>query len=161
MPASARDDVSATTGRELLVALITVGRRLKPRTAEGRLDPASVFLLHQVLANEPLRVSELARCAALDSSTVSRHVRGLENGGYLIRAGDPDDRRASRLRLTDRGRAFLQRAMAARVAIVEQAIADWPEEDRATLTKLMTRLAESIDRLTPEPTQEPTPETES
>lgn len=161
MPASGRDDVSVTTGRELLVALITVGRRLKPHTAEGRLDPASVFLLHQVLANEPLRVSELARCAALDSSTVSRHVRTLEDGGYLIRAGDPDDRRAWRLRLTDRGRAFLQRAMAARVAIVEQATRDWSDDDRKTLTELMTRLAESIDRLTPESSQAPTPETES
>jgi DNA-binding MarR family transcriptional regulator len=108
-----------------------------------------VFLLHHVLANEPLRVSDLAKCAMLDSSTVSRQVRGLENGGYLARTGDPDDRRASRLRLTARGREFLERAMAARVAIVDQAVDDWSDADRETLTRLMSRLAESIDRLTP------------
>jgi DNA-binding MarR family transcriptional regulator len=149
-PAAPVAGTPVTTARELLVALLTVGRRLKSHTAEGRLDPASVFLLHQVRVNGPLRVSELAKCAALDSSTVSRHVRGLETGGYLDRTGDPDDRRASRLRVTERGAEFLELAMAARVAIVAQAVEDWSEEDRETLSRLMTRLAESIDRLTKE-----------
>jgi hypothetical protein len=38
--------------------------------------------------------------------------------------------------------------MEARAAIVDQAVADWTEEDRRTLTELMTRLAESLDRPT-------------
>jgi len=50
-----------------------------------------------------LRVSELAGCMGLDASTASRHVRHLEDGGYLARTGDPGDRRASRVRLTPKG----------------------------------------------------------
>jgi DNA-binding MarR family transcriptional regulator len=141
--------LEATTGQQLLPALMTIGRRIRSRTPDGsELDPSSAFVLHHVAEKAPLRVSELARCIRLDSSTVSRHVRHLEDLGYLARSGDPDDRRATRLRLTDKGRARLDEAMQAKAALVDSAIADWPQEDRDRLTALMTRLVESIDRLT-------------
>jgi DNA-binding MarR family transcriptional regulator len=141
----------ATTGQDLVVALLAVGRRLKARLPRGHLDPALMFVLHQVQANGSLRVSELAGCMGLDASTASRHVRHLEDGGYLARAGDPGDRRASRVRLTPKGRGALARAMRARAALVDRAIADWPDHERTTLTTLMTRLAESLDRLATDP----------
>jgi DNA-binding MarR family transcriptional regulator len=141
----------ATTGQELVVSLLTVGRRLRARLPEGRMDPALMFVLHHVHGRGSLRVSELAASAGLDASTVSRHVRQLEDGGYLARTGDPDDRRASRVRLTRRGRAALDRAMRARAALIDRATADWPGEDRAALTTLMTRLADSLDRLAADP----------
>jgi DNA-binding MarR family transcriptional regulator len=141
----------ATTGQELMVALLTVGRRLRSRLPEGRIDPAMMFVLHQVSVRGSLRVSELARFLGLDVSTASRHTRQLQDGGYLARADDPGDRRASRVRLTPRGRAALDRAMRARVALVDRAIADWPVEDRTTLTTLIIRLADSLDRLADDP----------
>ena len=128
-----------------MVALLGVGRRLKARLPQGHIDPAMMFVLHQIQANGSLRVSELAGCMGLDASTASRHVRNLEDGGYLARTGDPGDRRASRVRLTPKGRGALARALRARAAVVDHAIADWPDEDRATLASLMTRLADSLD----------------
>jgi DNA-binding MarR family transcriptional regulator len=148
MPSPATLEASA--GQQLVLALITVARRLKARSPDGRLDPGSVFVLHHVLAGGPLRLSELAKGMGLDSSTVSRHVRNLEDLGYLARTGDPDDRRASRVRLTDAGRTILDQAMQARAAIVDTALAGWSAEDRDVLTSLMTRLASTIDRLPPE-----------
>ena len=142
---------ATTTGQDLVVALLGVSRRMKARLAQGQADPAMTFVLHQVQANGSLRVSELAGCMGLDASTASRHVRHLEDGGFLARTGDPGDRRASRVRLTPKGRAALARAMRARAAVVDRAIADWPEQDRATLTTLMTRLADSLDRLHTDP----------
>lgn len=136
----------ATSGRRLLLSLLTVARRIRSRSPEGGLDPASLVVLHNVLANAPLRVSELARCMGLDASTVSRHVMHLEREGCLTRTDDPDDRRACRLELTDRGRVLLEEAVEARAAVVDDAIADWPGHDRETLTTLMTRLAASLDR---------------
>ena len=38
--------------------------------------------------------------------------------------------------------------MRARAALIDRAIAGWPDDDRAALTTLTTRLAESLDRLT-------------
>ena len=134
-----------------MVALLGVGRRLKARLPQGHVDPALMFVLHQIQANGSLRVSELAGCMGLDASTASRHVRNLEDGGYLARTGDPGDRRASRVRLTPKGRGALSRALRARALVVDRAIADWPDEDRATLASLMTRLADSLDRLHTDP----------
>ena len=134
-----------------MVALLGVGRRLKARLPQGHIDPALMFVLHQIQANGSLRVSELAGCMGLDASTASRHVRNLEDGGYLARTGDPGDRRASRVRLTPKGRGALSRALRARALVVDRAIADWPDEDRATLASLMTRLADSLDRLHTDP----------
>ena len=142
---------TATSGQELVVSLLTVARRLRSRLPEGRIDPAMMFVLHQVSGRGPLRVSDLAAAMGLDVSTASRHVRQLEDGGFLARTGDPNDRRASRVRLTRRGRAALDQAMRARGTLVDRATADWPEDDRATLTTLMTRLAESLDRLAADP----------
>jgi len=136
-----------TTGQDLVVALFAVSRRLKARLPQGHLDPGMMFVLHQVQANGSPRVSELADCMGLDASTASRHVRSLEDEGYLARTGDPGDRRASRVRLTPKGRGALARAMRARAVVVDQAIAGWPDDDRATLTTLITRLAESLDHL--------------
>lgn len=143
--------VETITGQDLVVALLGVGRRLKARLPQGHIDPALMFVLHQIQANGSLRVSELAGCMGLDASTASRHVRNLEDGGYLARTGDPGDRRASRVRLTPKGRGALARALRARSAVVDRAIADWPDEDRATLASLMTRLADSLDRLHTDP----------
>ena len=135
------------TGQDLVVALLGVGRRLKARLPQGHIDPAMMFVLHQIQANGSLRVSELAGCMGLDASTASRHVRNLEDGGYLARTGDPGDRRASRVRLTPKGRGALSRALRARALVVDRAIADWPDQERAALASLMTRLADSLDRL--------------
>ncbi len=133
------------------MSLLTVARRLRSRLPEGRIDPAMMFVLHHVPARGPLRVSALAEAMGLDTSTASRHVRQLEDGGYLARTGDPDDRRAFQVRLTRRGRAALDQAMRARGTLVDRATADWPDDDRATLTILMTRLADSVDRLADDP----------
>jgi DNA-binding MarR family transcriptional regulator len=141
----------ATSGQELVVSLLTVARRLRARLPEGRIDPAMMFVLHHVQAGGSLRVSALAEAMGLDTSTASRHVRQLEEAGYLARTGDPDDRRASRVRLTRRGRAALDQAMRARAAVLDRAIAGWPDDDRASLAILMTRLADSLDRLAADP----------
>ena len=133
------------------MALLTVARRLRSRLPEGRIDPAAMFVLHHVQGRGSPRVSELAGAMGLDASTASRHVRQLEDGGYLARTGDPGDRRASRVRVTPKGRGALTRAMRARAAVVDRAVAGWPDEDRATLATLMTRLADSLDRLHTDP----------
>jgi DNA-binding MarR family transcriptional regulator len=82
----------------------------------------------------------------LDVSTVSRHVKQLEDAGLLTRTEDPGDGRVSRLNITPQGRALLEEAMGARAAAIEEGMAGWSERDRATLTTLLTRLANSLSR---------------
>ena len=72
-------------------------------------------------------VADLADFAGLDASTVSRHVRALEDDGLVARDTDPDDRRAASVRITDRGRAFVREALQLRARIIADATADWSD----------------------------------
>ena len=62
---------------------------------------------------EPPRQRDLAEHAGTDPMMTSQVVRVLEAKGLLVRAVDPDDRRAWRLSVTRRGSALARRAVAA------------------------------------------------
>jgi len=126
----------------LLASLIRIGRRL--RAADRDADGATLPVLHQVAALAPVRLTDLADALHLDASTVSRHVRQLVDDGLLARLGDPDDRRASRLQLTDEGLAALTRSMNRKAELVAKATSTWTDRDRATLARLVDRLADDL-----------------
>ena len=52
------------------------------------------------------RLTALAKTARITKQSMGALVDSLEQGGYIERVDDPDDRRASRIRLTPRGRSF-------------------------------------------------------
>jgi DNA-binding MarR family transcriptional regulator len=131
-------------GERTLVALWDVLRRLKARSAAESADAAALHVVHMVHAHGPLRLTDLAARASLDVSTVSRHVRALEAAGQLARTGDPEDRRATRIALTDDGEALLRAALTARGRWLDEAVAGWAPEDRVALATLLTRLAEDL-----------------
>jgi DNA-binding MarR family transcriptional regulator len=89
-------------------------------------------------------VSDLAICCGLDASTVSRHAKNLEDQGLVARSGDPQDRRASRLELTDAGRSYIAEHMALRARLLGDALAGWPDDDRNDFLRLTQRLASSL-----------------
>jgi DNA-binding MarR family transcriptional regulator len=139
-------DAPPDAGSRLALAFVTIGRALKSRAAGGVDELWAAMLLHHVAANGSMRLSDLACGVGLDASTVSRHVKSLEDSGKLARLDDPKDRRACRLELTPAGRAALERAMAARASLFATAVADWSDDDRQTLISLMTRLADTLGR---------------
>ena len=132
------------TGEDVLVGLWRVIRRLKSSAAALGGDPAALHVVHMVEAHGPLRLTALAEAAMLDASTVSRHVQHLEAAGQLARTTDPADRRATLIEVTESGRALLREALAARGRVLDDALAGWPAQDRATLTRLLSRLAEDM-----------------
>jgi len=113
--------------------------------------PKTWPLLGRLEAAGSMRVADLAEFAGLDASTVSRHVKALEDDGLVARDTDPDDRRAASVRITDQGRAFVQEALRLRARIIAEATADWPDFDREQLALLMGRLAAALDPNTTRP----------
>jgi DNA-binding MarR family transcriptional regulator len=110
-------------------------------------DTAVVTLLAHLISLGPLRAGELAERACLDPSTVSRHLRSLEVGGYLMRTPDPVDGRATLLQVTDSGKELVLEARRQRLVGLGQAVTDWTPEDLATLTRLARKLADSMETL--------------
>jgi DNA-binding MarR family transcriptional regulator len=132
------------TGEEVLVALWRVIRRLKSSAANLGGDPAALHVVHMVKEHGPMRLTALAEVAMLDASTVSRHVQSLEAAGYLARTGDPGDRRATLIQITESGHALLRDALAARGRLLDAALAGWDPADREALARLLSRLAEDM-----------------
>lgn len=56
------------------------------------------------LADGALRLGELSKRLGIAASTLTRNITRLEDRGFLCRVGDPDDRRAHRVALTETGR---------------------------------------------------------
>ena len=145
-PAPGRDGVTERPADDLVAALSALVTHLKRRSGDPETG-ARAFLLAHVDRLAPVRATDLTDATALDLSTISRHLRGLEDAGLLTRSPDPDDRRASLLTVTDAGRVFLADAVRARTAMLASAMAHWPADDVATLSHLMTRLAHDLENL--------------
>lgn len=135
----------------LMAAMARIGKRLRQRTAGDDLDFATFILLKTVGHLGPMRLSALAAELSLDASTVSRHVKSLEDAGLLERSTDPDDGRAFRVALSPAGTARIEAAGARRRELIGSLLADWNDQDREDMRRLLHQLTLSL-----EPTQEHT-----
>ena len=68
--------------------------------------PAFGSVLVPLLEEDDLRMGELAGRARLSKQAMTTLVRSVEEAGLVTREPDPMDGRASRVRLTTRGRTF-------------------------------------------------------
>ena len=110
----------------------------------GELGPADYTVLSLLDRTGPRRVCDIADVDGPDTSTVSRRVAALTDRELLVRTADPDDARAHPVALTDRGRTVLHAERHRRADLVDGALADWPETDRAELARLLVRLNASL-----------------
>lgn len=150
-------DTAAGTGQErpageqIVIQAFRVARTLgsADRSIGG---PPRAWLLHKLALTPGIRVADLADGCGLDASTASRHVRTLEDSGLLTRLGDPDDRRAARLSLTQAGQDALDAALRVRTDLVSRATAHWSAADRRRVAELLTRLSADLAAAsTPDP----------
>jgi DNA-binding MarR family transcriptional regulator len=125
------------------------------RTVHPGLDRAGVTLLGALDATADARPSDIAVTVGLDLSTVSRQIRQLEQLGLLSRRPDGADRRASRLRLTARGRDSLATVRARRAEMLGEVFGDWPGAERQEFLRLLNRLLDGLSVLPcPPPSKE-------
>ncbi|MFT4009306.1 MAG: MarR family winged helix-turn-helix transcriptional regulator [Nocardioidaceae bacterium] len=130
-PATAEDAVLGT--------LLALGRTVRARQPGDQVEAALVPVLKVVTRCGSSRLTYLAGRLDLDASTVSRHVKHLEDLGYVERTSDPDDGRASQLAATPSGHQALADFLATRRALVAQALQDWTDTERETLRTLLDR----------------------
>jgi DNA-binding MarR family transcriptional regulator len=117
--------------------------------AAGDLSPTDVWLLRAIAEQEPVRVSSLAAWQGVDKSTVTPQVRRLEQQGLVSRRGDPSDRRAVLLNITAAGHQLDQQLTVWGAAVFDRLLENWPEDDRQSLGRLMTRLTREMMGRTP------------
>jgi DNA-binding MarR family transcriptional regulator len=132
----------------LMHALLGIGRLMRHRGQGDTLDTGSFWLLRTLSASGTLRVTDLAVCANLDASTVSRHVAQLHSAGLIERTPDPVDGRAQRVKLSAAGADRIETALRARRALLEKSLELWDPRDLDQLDRLLTRFAADVETLT-------------
>ncbi|WP_347058178.1 MarR family transcriptional regulator [Blastococcus sp. HT6-30] len=152
MSSTPRPDVGTPAGRPQVEALseqlprfmrLVHALKSQPAGPESR-DRAALVLLFPLVRQGPLRQGALAELLHADPSTISRHVAVLVERGLVRRVADESDGRASRLVVTDAGRAALDALHAERTAHLERVTAHWDDADLASLTFLFGRLIDDI-----------------
>lgn len=131
----------------VLHAMLSMGRLIRQRGTGDDLEPATFWLLKN-LVDGSLRVTALATCTHLDTSTVSRHVSQMERAGLIERTPDPDDGRAQRVALSEEGRHQLQAAMDRRRERLARSMDGWDTADILDFDRLLGRFVTSIENLT-------------
>jgi DNA-binding MarR family transcriptional regulator len=139
--------VSTKDDDALAGALYAVVLRLSRLPVDEPVDKAGLAVLHETRRLGTIRPSDLAAQMRLDLSTISRHLRALEQQGMVQRTADPDDARAQRISITGRGGDVLNRVMDRRAATISGAIAHWPERDRQSLRQLLGTLAVDLSHV--------------
>jgi DNA-binding MarR family transcriptional regulator len=115
----------------------------RARAAAGRMHPelslVSYTLLGHLEESGGCRATDLAAHYALDKSTVSRQVAGLERAGLIERRPDPADQRVQVLHLTRSGRDVLAQVTESRRTAFRERLAGWPEEDLSRFAEYLVR----------------------
>lgn len=115
------------------------------RAADPSLDrPGLGVLIALRTAGSPLRIGEIAERQQVAGPHVTRTVTTLEQRGMVRRVTDPADHRARLVELSDAGAAAADRYLQATLRWFTRALADWSEEDRRELGRLLGRLVDDI-----------------
>jgi DNA-binding MarR family transcriptional regulator len=109
-------------------------------------SPLAVELLRAVVEAGEIRASDLASELFVTKTSISRYVNEMLKEGLLVQRRDPTDGRATLLRVSASGRRELEEREARRSALLRDLCEGWPTGDVATLTKLLQRLNDGINR---------------
>jgi DNA-binding MarR family transcriptional regulator len=115
--------------------------RAEPDGMERAAYPVLFALVH----DGPQRASWLADVLHSEISTISRQTQLLVQRGLLERRADPVDGRACLLAPTAEGVRLFEQARERRNSWLAEVVADWSEQDRTTLSTLLTRLNTDIE----------------
>ena len=128
--------------------VVRTGRHISHRAAaqlNGELPSFGWALLVPLERDGDQRCSALAVQVGVDVSVASRQLAVLTRLGYVERRPDPQDGRASLLRLTDAGTAALAATRELRAEWALGALADWDEAEARVLSDLLDRLVTDLE----------------
>jgi len=127
-----------------LVDRDTLGRLA--RQSGHALPPASWALLEHLDARGSMRVSDVAACHGVHTSSIIPRLKALEHAGLIERGGDPDDARVSIIAITVTGRDALQSIHIARQETLERALDGVEHEQVAAAADVLIAIAGRLAR---------------
>jgi MarR family transcriptional regulator, transcriptional regulator for hemolysin len=130
-------------GLQLAHSAKIVSRAFSDALAEAGGSPPTWLILTSLMGDSRPAQHQLARELSIEGSTLTRHLDGLEQAGLVVRRGDPSDRRATLVELTEAGREKHAELRQVVVAFDRRLRADFTDDELETLRGLLGRLEEN------------------
>lgn len=108
------------------------------------LNYSQVQALRRLYARGPMSASELARALCYDAGALTRLLDQLEQRALITREPNPTDRRALRLSLSDAGQALSRKLIVISAEVLEHALAQLNDEERAHLVDYLHRILATL-----------------
>jgi DNA-binding MarR family transcriptional regulator len=113
----------------------------------GRVRPAYLGVLMSLWQEDGLRLAELGRRVALEPSTMTGLIDRMERDGLILRAADPEDRRAQRIRLTAAARQMEEAVLDLVDRALEQGLAGVSQAELASMKGSLRTILGNTERL--------------
>ena len=142
MPDAERDLVSGVIQLANLL-----NRRLGPIFERAKVTPQQWSILSMLAESDaPMTLDAIARKMMVSKQNMTGMMARLEQLGLAERHDDPKDLRSSRVQLTRRGRALVDKFRPAYQQWRERLGHDLPERDIAALTRTVDRLIAELEQ---------------
>jgi len=119
-------------------------RRFDQRARHLGLTRAQWQVLAHLQRNEGINQIGLADLLDIEAITLCRTIDRMEEGGWVERRPDPNDRRARLLFLTERARPFIADLRVIAEEIYAEALSGLPADTRQTLTEILTAMRTNL-----------------
>ncbi|MBB6730167.1 MarR family winged helix-turn-helix transcriptional regulator [Cohnella zeiphila] len=122
------------------------GNRMQNRSLYHQ-KPGEIMVLYYISRNAKddgpgLMVSEISGKLNVTSPTVTHHINSLEAQELVERQADPADRRVVRIRLSEKGKEYIQRINEARLGMFVGLVKHLGEEESLLFTEMMRKASD-------------------
>jgi DNA-binding MarR family transcriptional regulator len=145
VPATARHE----TANALHSAAVRLLRRVQTIDVRMDLDGPHASALSVLVYGGPMSIGRLAAIEQVSPPAITKTVSALEADGLAERVRSDADRRVVIVRVTDAGRALLERGRAARVHLMADLLDGLSERDRRTLERAAKIIAAVLSEPSP------------
>ena len=144
---SRRDMALHSVEREVGALIRRVRRVIGERAhaVHPELQPSAYLILSYLDEQDDVRSSQLVESLGIDKGAISRQISSLHDLGLVERVPDPEDGRATRLRLTDDARSRLEAVRVRRWGRFGERLSGWSDDDLESFAATLQHYNESLD----------------
>ena len=134
--------LSDIIGYQLRRAQLKLFHTFSSRLGHVNITPGQLGLLLKIKNNAGISQTALAKANGIERSTLGEIIDRFEKRGLVERQKHATDRRVYALHLTSEGEAFVNDTVPAVLEQEAEVTKDWTDEERTTLLRLLTKLAD-------------------
>ena len=132
---------------DLRNVVVRLAYSLRAAAARDGVTPTRLSAMGLLERHGPMRPGDLAARLNITAASMSRLTEALEEGGWLQRAPDPDDKRACLLSLSGHGQAALESLRRRNAEELAASLNDLTESDRKAVARALPVLAQVTEHV--------------